>query len=99
MTEQEFLYFLGQRVREFRKKAKMTQGELAQKTGLAQSNISSFENGQEGIKGVTRIKRLVEATGHTMADLFTFDTLPEKKTKQSPSLSKGSLMISLGSSL
>jgi transcriptional regulator with XRE-family HTH domain len=98
MTEKEFLGMLGKRLRTLRQKANMTQSELAARTGLDQSNISSFENGKEGIKGFTRIRNLVTATGHTMADLFAVEDTehaPEKKTTKSVSRSKGTLRISL----
>ena len=84
MTEQEFFQAIGRRIKEFRKQKDMTQAEGA---GIAKVNrgaIANLEAKGNGIKSADIIRRIVEATGHTMTDLFTTDEqkkrLPLKST-------------------
>lgn len=55
---------LGQKIRDLRKKAKISQAELAELTGFTQSEISLFENRGEKITSVERIDRLLNALGY-----------------------------------
>jgi transcriptional regulator with XRE-family HTH domain len=77
MIEQDLFAMVGKKVREFRKNAGLTQKEVAEKAKVHQSDLATFEKRGEKIKGLDIIARIVEATGHTMTDLFTE---PEKKT-------------------
>ena len=81
MTEQEFYQMLGGAVRKLRKKAKMNQKEVAKKAGIHQGDLSAFESKGDKIKSANHIRMIVEATGHTMRDLF--DEEGEKKTLSS----------------
>lgn len=82
MTTEEFLQWVGNQVKVLRKKSGLTQDEIAAKIGSNQSTISLFENQGRGIESVDIIRRIVEATGHTMGDLFDAS---EKKTHAIPS--------------
>jgi transcriptional regulator with XRE-family HTH domain len=77
MTEKELFAMVGGKVREFRIKAGKTQTEVAKAAEVHQADLSKFEKTGEKIKGLDIIVRIVEATGHSMQDLFTE---PEKKT-------------------
>jgi len=69
MTIQE----LGQQVRDLRKKAKLSQVELAEIAGFTQSEISLFESRGEKITSVERIDKLLNALGYQIE-------LSQKKT-------------------
>lgn len=70
MTENEFYQRIGQKIRDFRKTAKLTQDEVAVKAEIYRTDLSALESRGERIKSADIIRRVVEATGHTMADLF-----------------------------
>lgn len=82
MTEQEFFKGIGKKIQDFRKKKKMTQAELSNLSGVNRSALAHFESSGEGIKSADIIRRIVEATGHTMADIFGEQA--EKKTSNIP---------------
>ena len=71
MTE-DIYKTLGKKVRELRKKAKLTQQQLGQKAGVTQAELSKFENHGEEIRSVERINSLLNCLG------FQLD-LSEKK--------------------
>lgn len=71
MTEQEFYAWLGSKIREFRKLAKMSQEDICIKTGVYQTDLSKFEKRGERIRSAYTISSILEATGHTLADLYT----------------------------
>lgn len=71
MTEQEFFRDIGAKIKTLRKKANMTQKEVAEKAEVYQTDLSSLENGVDKIKSIDRLRRIVEATGHNMIDLFS----------------------------
>lgn len=77
MTKEEFLERLGQQYKTLRKKSGKTQIEVALLANTDQSTISSFENKGRGIESIDIIRRIVEATGHNISDLFETS---EKKT-------------------
>lgn len=77
MTEQEFFQNIGKKLKELRKKKNLTQQEVAEKAGIYRGDLATFETKGERIKSADIIRRIVEATGHTMSDLFSE---PEKKT-------------------
>jgi transcriptional regulator with XRE-family HTH domain len=78
MTEQEFFKEVGKRIREFRKQKGLTQKEVAEKAQINRGDLATFENKGERIKSADIIRRIVEATGHNMPDLFQ-DVADEKK--------------------
>lgn len=81
MTEQEFYKNVGEKLRMFRKKAGLTQEQVAQKADIGQPDLATFEKRGERIKSADIIRRIVEATGHTMTDLFA---PVEKKRRLQP---------------
>jgi transcriptional regulator with XRE-family HTH domain len=80
MTKEVFLQEMGQRVRDLRKKAGLTQKEVAAKANIEQPTLSTFEAKGERIESADIIRRIVEATGHTMGDLFD----PSEKKRHLP---------------
>lgn len=83
MTEQEFFQAIGRKIKAFRKKAGLTQEEVSAKAGILQPALATFETKGERIKSADIIRRIVEATGHSMSDVFIDDS--EKKTHSIPS--------------
>ena len=71
MTETEFFLSIGSKIKELRKKAGLTQKEVAEKAAIYQSDLATFEKKGERIKSADIIRRIVEATGHSMEDLFS----------------------------
>lgn len=71
MTENEFYQWLGSKIREFRKTAKMTLDEVGERAGVYSQDLSKFEKYGDKIKSAYTIKTIVEATGHTMEDLYS----------------------------
>ena len=70
MTEQEFFQEIGQKIKHLRKVKKMTQRQVSEIANVNRSALANFEANGEGIKSADIIRRLVEATGHSMPDLF-----------------------------
>jgi transcriptional regulator with XRE-family HTH domain len=73
MTEQNIYKSLGEKMRELRKKAKMTQDEVAQKAGIHRTEISAFESRGEQIRSFEKIQTILNCLG------YDFD-ITEKKT-------------------
>jgi transcriptional regulator with XRE-family HTH domain len=71
MTELEFYQSIGKRIKDFRKAKKLTQSEVSTLAEVDRSMLARLESAGEGIKSADIIRRIVEATGHTMTDLFT----------------------------
>jgi transcriptional regulator with XRE-family HTH domain len=82
MTEQEFYKDIGAKLRALRKKAGLTQEQVAQKAEIGQPDLATFEKKGERIKSADIIRRIVEATGHAMGDLFAE---PAQKKTLTPS--------------
>jgi transcriptional regulator with XRE-family HTH domain len=86
MNEQDFFKWLGGKIQQFRKDAKMTQEELCDKIfmdtdiKLWQSDLSSFESQGKRIQNAFTINAIIMATGRTWKDLFRESSDPEKKT-------------------
>ena len=55
----------GEVLREARKRAQLSQTDVARRAGIAQSVISAYESGRRE-PGVTTLARLVKATGHEL---------------------------------
>lgn len=81
MTEQEFFKGIGSKIKALRKNAGLTQKDVATKAGIMQPDLATFENKGERIKSADIIRRIVEATGHSMAEVFVAD---EKETSNIP---------------
>jgi transcriptional regulator with XRE-family HTH domain len=91
MTEQEFYAELGKRVKALRKKAKMRQEDVATKTGLQRTVLSAFESRGQQIKSANHIRLIVEATGHTMEDLFVDASEKKLNLKLTSTVSQNAL--------
>ena len=64
---------LGQRAKELRKTAGLTQEALAEKIGVYRTDLSAFESKGEKIGSLEKVNELFEALGHEL-------TVAEKKT-------------------
>lgn len=78
MTENELRKLLGQKVREVRKKAKLTQQQLAEKIGIYQNDLSAFESRGEKI-GMEKITAIFECLGFELKIGYDVQ-VAEKKT-------------------
>lgn len=61
---------IGQRIKELREKAKMSQKDLAYTADLDRSYIASIENGQRNVS-IVNIEKIAVALGVTLAELFS----------------------------
>ena len=62
----------GQRLRDLRIKAGLTQNDLGFKTGIDRSYLSNIETGDRNVS-IDIMEKLAEALGVPMRDLFEFD--------------------------
>lgn len=73
MNEQELAVAFGLKLRQMRKKAGMTQSELAEKTGMTRVYMGLIERGETSIT-LEKVYRLAEAL-----DCEIYDLLPNQK--------------------
>lgn len=75
---------MGGRLRYWRHRIGMSQKELSERSGIAQSRISEFENGRYDISGVTlrNAARLARALGIHAEDLLDEDADIKKTQEQ-----------------
>ncbi|WP_283130141.1 type II toxin-antitoxin system antitoxin HipB [Enterovibrio norvegicus] len=73
---------LANQLKLFRTKQKLTQAELAQRVGLKQATISSFENRPETTQLKTVFK-IIQAIGVKMDITAKGETLPEQTDEES----------------
>ena len=73
MEDSERLIQLGSRLKEARKRQRLTQMELAQKSGIAPSNISELEHGKTHIQLLTFIK-IIEGLQVSADEIIRADT-------------------------
>lgn len=69
MGEEELKIFIGNKIREFRKKAKMTQKELGEKAGVKHNTISTYEKGASS-PDQNIIFRIAQALDRSVDDFF-----------------------------
>jgi transcriptional regulator with XRE-family HTH domain len=70
MTARKKPSSVGERVRRLRKRAKLTQQELAGKAGISLSNLAQIEQGQKVDPRVSTITALAEALGVDVNELL-----------------------------
>ena len=63
----------GKRVKKFRQKAKFSQEELAEKIGIAVTNIGKIERGESFVTAST-LEKLAEVLNVDVKDLFDFES-------------------------
>jgi transcriptional regulator with XRE-family HTH domain len=69
---------LGQRIRELRKTAGLTQEELGEKAELSYKFIGELERGQVNVS-LDSIARIAQALGVKIGDLFSKEKIPVQK--------------------
>ena len=57
------LYEVGQRVRLLRRAAKLTQPELAKRSGVSRATIAALENGKLGELGFVKLTKILAVVG------------------------------------
>ena len=60
---------IGERIRQYREDAGMTQADLAEKVGVTHSSISLIENDLRGIT-VDKLRLICDALGVTITDIL-----------------------------
>jgi transcriptional regulator with XRE-family HTH domain len=73
--EVAFLRALGKRIRLLRLLRELTQGELAEQTGMSRSFVSIIEHGTHGVD-VVRLVRIATALGIPLPELVDLRTAP-----------------------
>ena len=66
---------MGYRIREVREERKMTQEELAKKSGVSRGTISALENGTIRTTTTRTLVRLAKALGTTVDTIFFAETV------------------------
>ena len=64
--EREYLKEYGEKLRDIRKKADMSQQKLYTRTGISQSTICYYEKGEMPIT-ITNLVKIAEALGYTVS--------------------------------
>ncbi|MEK6790686.1 MAG: helix-turn-helix transcriptional regulator [Deltaproteobacteria bacterium] len=72
---------LGQRIRELRKIAGLTQEALDEKTGLNYKYIGELERGRVNVS-IGSLVKIAEALGVRVGDFFTKEKIPEQKAAE-----------------
>ena len=74
---------IGQRVKELREKAEMSQKDLAYTADLDRSYIASIENGQRNVS-IVNIEKIATALGVSLKEMFNnneFDNTTERSKR------------------
>jgi transcriptional regulator with XRE-family HTH domain len=61
---------MGYKIKEVRESLKMTQEELASKSGVSRGTISALENGKKRTTSVKTLKNIASALGTTVSQIF-----------------------------
>ncbi len=64
---------MGYRIKEAREAARMSQEELALKSGVSRATISGLENGSTAVTTTKTLIKLAEALGTTVDQIFFAD--------------------------
>lgn len=66
---------MGYRIKEVREELRMTQEELAQKSGISRGTISALENGTMRTTTTRTLAKLAEALNTTVDKIFYIDAV------------------------
>ena len=66
---------MGYRIKEYRKKRKMSQEELSKKSGVCRSTISALENGTERATSSKTLLSIARALETTVDNIFFDETV------------------------
>ncbi len=69
MTEREIVVIFGQRLKQAREKANLTQAELAEKVGVSTNFIGMVERAERNTK-FANVYNLITALGYTLESFF-----------------------------
>ena len=78
MNKEELLKFVGNKIKEFRKKKKLNQYDLAKQIGVTNTSVSEYERGNVNIDADTLFK-IAEVLNVKVDDFF-----PARNTESSP---------------
>lgn len=78
MNKEELLKFVGNKIKDFRKKKKLNQSDLAKQIGVTNTSVSEYERGNVNIDADTLFK-IAEALNVKVDDFF-----PARNTESSP---------------
>lgn len=65
---------MGYRIKEVRKSLKVSQEELAEKSGISRATISALENGFDRNAEIQTLLAIANALGCTLSDIFYADS-------------------------
>lgn len=82
-NEKEFYSWLGEQYRLYREKRGIKQKEVAEKAGIAQGDLSKFENRGKKLSAY-RISRLLDAIGLKLEELFQNEDAKKNSLSLSP---------------
>lgn len=71
MTD-NFYQSLGAKIKELREQANMAQGEVAERAGIYQTELSAFEKRGAKIRGADKINKILDVIG------YQFDVVEKK---------------------
>jgi transcriptional regulator with XRE-family HTH domain len=80
--------FPDNRIREFRKKAGLSQGELGEKVGLHQTHIGNLENGRRELT-FEWARRIAKALGVRLVDLLSDQDNPDRLSDEERKIVQG----------
>src|SRR5438105_12088012 len=80
--------FPDNRIREFRKKAGLSQGDLGEKVGLHQTHIGNLENGRRELT-FEWARRIAKALGVRLVDLLSEQDNPDRLTDEEREIVEG----------
>lgn len=76
-SDREYLLKIGSRIRQLREAAGLSQEQLSFECGLHRTYISSIERGERNV-AVINLRRIADALGVPVIDLFAFDELSSR---------------------
>ena len=66
---------MGYKIKDYRENLKMSQEELAEKSGVCRTTISALENGTEKNTSTKTLLKIAKALGTTVENIFFSDSV------------------------
>lgn len=64
---------MGNMIREIRKRKKLSQEELAEKSGVSRTIISGLESGRQEVTTTATLKKIADALEYSVKEIFFID--------------------------